>query len=485
MMKFDKQAIDAKVREGIPFEHRWHNRFHLEMPFGLINDPNGLAFHQGEYHIFYQWNPLGCEHKNKCWAHVKTRDFVNYTMPELAMWPTDEHDKDGCYSGCGFVEDGALKVLYTCNAKDEQGVRTAAQRVGTFSGGKVRKEDILVPGNPEGYTAHFRDPYVFYRRGKKYFVLGGQTKEERGCALIYREDADGWTFLGELKTKMTEAEEKFGYMWECPGMLRFGTHDVLLLCPQGLPEKEFKYQNIYQSGYFAGHVSLDSMEMYHGRFQELDKGFDFYAPQVFQHEGRHILLGWMGMPDKDGEYPTREKGWMYSLTMPRALTLRQGHIYSRPVKEMRALRVDESVVDIDAEQVSSFSESLSDGAEILLDFQLGEAQQLDLELVYGLEKLVFHYDRTTQVMTIDRDGMKLGGRGKRRFKLYVDDVLNIQLFVDKTAVEAFFQHGEEVASLFVFPEKHILPEFHVQADVPMESVSGRIWELDAVKFRVC
>ena len=85
MEKFDKAAIDARVREGMPFSHRWHNRFHLEMPFGLINDPNGLTYYKDEYHIFYQWNPLGVVHKNKCWAHTKTRDFVHYTVPELSL----------------------------------------------------------------------------------------------------------------------------------------------------------------------------------------------------------------------------------------------------------------------------------------------------------------------------------------------------------------------------------------------------------------
>ena len=82
----------------------------------------------------------------------------------------------------------------------------------------------------------------------------------------------------------------------------------LIFCPQGLEAREFDRQNIYQAGYIAGHLSLDSMDMMqHTKFQELDHGFDFYAPQVVQHEGRHILLGWMGMPDKDAEYPTSEK----------------------------------------------------------------------------------------------------------------------------------------------------------------------------------
>ena len=145
MEKFDKKAIDAKVAAGFPLTDRWHNRFHLEMPFGLINDPNGMTFANGEYHIFYQWNPLGCEHKNKCWAHVKTRDFVHYSLPELSLWPSDEHDKDGCYSGCGFTEKGEVRVFYTCNAKND-GVRTPAQRLGTLQAdGHVEKDEIVVP----------------------------------------------------------------------------------------------------------------------------------------------------------------------------------------------------------------------------------------------------------------------------------------------------------------------------------------------------
>ena len=483
MEKFDVKAINKKIRDNIPFTHRWHNRFHIEMPFGLINDPNGLTFCDGEYHIFYQWNPLGTVHKNKCWAHTATRDFVNYRMPTLAMHPTDEHDKDGCYSGCGFTEGGGLRVLYTCNAKDENGVRTPAQRLGTYDGSMIRKDEIVVPKEEAGYTAHYRDPYVFWRHGQKHFVLGAQTENKRGCVVVYRENDDGkWEFLGELKTKMSETPEKFGYMWECPALLRFGDYDVLLCCPQGLPAKDFKYQNAHQSGYFAGHASLDSMEMYHGRFTELDRGFDFYAPQVFSHGGRHIMLGWMGMPDCDVDYPTAEKGWMFSLTMPRVLTLRQGHIFAQPAKELRALRIEENAVDIDAQESQDIAVPLGEGAEILLDIEFGKAQIVDLELVYGLEKTILHYDKKAQVMSIDRSNMKLGGRGKRRFKLFADETLEVKLFVDRTAIEAFFEHGEEVASFFVFPEKNILPEFVIKSDEPLQSVTGRVWDMATIKF---
>ena len=474
----NKAEIDQKVRKSLPFTHRWHNRFHLEMPFGLINDPNGLIFYKNEYHIFYQWNPLGCEHKNKSWGHVRTRDFIHYTRPELALWPTDAHDKDGCYSGCAYAAE-SLRVIYTGNAKDAEGNRSSCQRLGTLlPDGTIQKDAIIIPGPPPGYTAHFRDPYRFRRGNKSYLVLGAQTADKRGCVLLYGEQADGWQFLGELATRLGH----FGYMWECPNMLQFGDHDVLLFCPQGIKEEDYKYQNLYQCGYITGHFSPSAKELLHGRFHELDKGFDFYAPQVCRHEGRNILVGWMGMPDRDEEYPTAECGWQYTLTMPRSLTLRQGQIYAQPARELEALRIEDTTQELSAQQERRISASLPEGAEILLDIDLGEINELHFDLLYGLEKIRLTYDRKTQVMTIDRRGMKYGGHGQRSFRLFAEDHLALHLFVDKTAIEAFFQHGEKTASFLVFPEKNILPELFIEADSPMENLTGQIWQLDNIKF---
>ena len=194
------------------------------------------------------------------------------------------------------------------------------------------------------------------------------------------------------------------------------------------------------------------------------------------------MLGWMGMPDKDSDYPTAEQGWMYSLTMPRELTLRQGHIYSKPAREMKALRIEETAMSLDSDSTDELICGLYDTSEIILDISLGEAHRVSVELVYGLEKTVIAYDTQEQACTIDRSGMKLGGKGKRKFRLYADGVLSLHLFVDRTAVEAFFQHGEEAASFFLFPEKNIQPELRIYSDADMESVSGRIWELDSYKF---
>lgn len=472
---FDKETIDAKVREGFPLAHRWHNDFHLEMPFGLVNDPNGISWHAGKYHIFFQWNPLGVEHKHKCWGHVETADFVHYRLPVLALWPSDVHDKDGCYSGAGFVEDGVLRLVYTCNRKEDD-VRTPAQRLASWQGEKevARKDEIIIEHEPPGYTAHFRDPSRFCKDGREFLVLGAQTEAEKGRAVLYEKKADGWKLAGEIETELSD----FGYMWECPTLLPLPEGDVLFFSPQGLPAEEYRWQNLYQSGYVAGKLDLASLKFRHGDFHELDRGFDFYAPQVFSHEGRVLLFGWMGMPEREEEYPTAAEGWLFSLTMPRELHLRDGKIFSAPPEEMKALRKGAAQV-FEAAGTEAFGQALAPKSEVELEIAFGEAQEVCIDLDYKEtgERMRLSYARNTAVMTLDREGMKLGGRGVRRFRLEAADSLKLQIYQDKTAIEVFFQEGAEAASFFVFPTEDVCPELRISADGKLGKIEGKMWEL--------
>ena len=503
--KFKKAEVDAHVREVIPFTHYWHNNFHIDAPFSLISDPNGLCNCDGTYHIFCQWNPVPENqnwHKNKSWMHTSTKDFIHYTMPELSLWPTDIHDKDGCHSGCGFVENGKVRVFYTCNARDENYIRTVAQRYGTLQeDGSITKDEIQLKGNPEGYTAHFRDPNFFYRNGKRYFAMAAQrmsdmsksSRPTNGATLIYAEENDGWKLLGEVKTDYYD----FGYMWECPNILQYGDYDVMICCPQGVPHEEYQYQNHCLAGYFVGHLSLDSMEMMHGKFQELDMGFDFYSPQIFYHDGRYIMVGWIGMPDLVDSVASAKDGWLYSLTMPRVLTLKQGHLYSEPVEEIKNLRNLDTQIKVDSANVSEFKETLPKSSEVKLNLTYGKASEFNITLDYDGEQVTLDYDRKTQVMTISREGMKLGGKGIRPFtdgkntdvnlgirkiKMFTNQDISIDMFIDHTAIEIFFQNGETVATFLVYPEKDVAPTMTIKADENFEAIKGNIWEMNAIKY---
>lgn len=419
----------------------WHNAFHLEMQMGLINDPNGLCWQDGKYQVFCQWNPTGCTHANKHWAYMETPDFVNYTLPRLALAPVNDFDKNGCYSGSARVRNGRMEIFYTANLKDEAGVRYPRQILAVKNpGGSFAKVRVLIDAVPAGYTAHFRDPYIFTHSGRSFMVLGAQRENLTGCAIIYEEQGENnWVLRGELKTRLQD----FGYMWECPNMLTVDGHDIFLFCPQGLEPEGHKYNNLFQAGYLMGSFNPDTLEFNHGGFIELDGGFDYYAPQVLVHEGRNILIGWIGMPDRLAEYPTDREGWIHSLTMPRELHVQDGRLYQLPIKGLAALEGEATVAAGDCAEVSVPS-------RISLSVEVQEAWEGRLH--FGDEVLAISYAKETQEVCIDRTGLQLGGQGKRYFRVQPEgDKLELELYLDHSILEVYAKDGQACATACYFP----------------------------------
>ena len=416
---------------------QWHNKFHLEMPKGLVNDPNGLCYHQGKYQIFFQWNPFGCEHKHKHWTYTQTTNFINYTKPQIALAPVDKFDKDGCYSGSARSKNNKLEIIYTANLKDEQNIRYPRQvLVKQDDDGKFIKEKIIIDTVPKGYTTHFRDPYIFTKNNRSFIILGAQRENLTGCALIYEEIDENWIFRGELKTQLTD----FGYMWECPNLFTIDDKDILVFCPQGLKAQKYQYQNLYQAGYLIGQFNPDTLEFTHGEFHEFDMGFDFYAPQVLVHENRHILIGWVGMPDKLQDYPTINDGWVHSLTLPRELILKNDKLYQRPISELNELNQN-TTTKINTDKIS-----LSANKKLEISIPLKDISSWQGKLKFNDEYILLTYDKNTSVFTIDRNQLKLGGKGIRQFLVKAQDELNLSVYIDNSIIELYLQDGEYYAT---------------------------------------
>lgn len=421
---------------------QWHNKFHLEMPKGLVNDPNGLCYHQGKYQIFFQWNPFGCEHKHKHWAYTQTTDFINYTKPQIALAPIDKFDKDGCYSGSARSKNNKLEIIYTANLKDEQNIRYPRQvLVKQNDDGEFIKEKIIIDTVPKGYTTHFRDPYIFTKSNRSFIILGAQRENLTGCALIYEEIDENWIFRGELKTQLTD----FGYMWECPNLFTIDDKDILVFCPQGLKAQKYQYQNLYQAGYLIGQFNPDTLEFTHGEFHEFDMGFDFYAPQVLVHENRHILIGWVGMPDKLQDYPTINDGWVHSLTLPRELILKNDKLYQRPISELNELNQN-ATTKINTDKIS-----LSANKKLEISIPLKDISSWQGKLKFNDEYILLTYDKNTSVFTIDRNQLKLGGKGIRQFLVKAQDELNLSIYIDNSIIELYLQDGEYYATFCYYP----------------------------------
>ena len=214
-------------------------------------------------------------------------------------------------------------------------------------------------------------------------------------------------------------------------------------------------------------------------------GFDFYAPQVFKDEkGRNILIGWMGLPEKEEFHCSRENGWIFSLTIPRELTLKNGILHQNPIEEMRKLRGDKivSLKNIIIEDLN-FNEVKENSYELKLDIERREASKIKINFMESNEEHTsLIYDFKKEICIIDRNSMINGEKGIRKFKLHSNGNLKINMFVDKSSVEIYFQDGIEVASLKLYPKKDSFNLSLKSEEGKIKINSLSIWEMNEVNY---
>ncbi|WP_318505760.1 sucrose-6-phosphate hydrolase [Bacillus sp. T3] len=435
----------------------WRQSFHVQPVTGLLNDPNGFAFYNGEYHLFYQWFPLGPIHGLKHWYHTKSKDLVHWENIGMAIEPSNEYDSHGVYSGSGIEHDGKLFLLYTGNTRDENWNRHPYQCLAVMdqNGHITKMETPVIADIPVGYTDHYRDPKVWRAGDEYYAVIGAQRENKTGCVVLYRSpDLKQWQFAGEMNTTLAE----FGYMWECPDYFELDGQGVFLFSPQGLKAEGDCYKNIYQSGYVLGRpLDLVTNELIHGDFHELDRGFDFYAPQTTQDpNGRRILVGWMGLPEI--EYPTDQNGWAHCLTLPRELSVKGEKVIQQPVAELELLRREKAegniIVDNESATIEGFTGEVY---ELVTEFFASTAEEFGIELRVGQnEKTVIKYNRVEKksFLTGTQSGKAFAEEFGTIRKCGVDtETVAFRVFVDVSSVEVFVNNGEEVFTGRIFPGK--------------------------------
>lgn len=453
ILSLKEQAMNqiAKYNKRVT-EDPFRLDYHLMPPVGLLNDPNGFVYFKGQYHIFYQWNPFATDHTAKFWGHYISADLVHWTFEPIALAPDSWFDKNGCYSGSAIVIDDKLYLFYTGNVKDEAGNREAYQCMAISEDGIHFEKKGPVVYRPEGYTGHFRDPKVFKANDHWYMVIGAQTLEENGEVVIFSsKDLENWTFQGPLAGNDMNGLDDFGYMWECPDLFKLNEKDILIISPQGLEAEGYKYNNIFQSGYFSGTASLKTMTFEHGDFNELDRGFDFYAPQTMLDEkGRQLLFAWMGNADEAGtEHPTERYHWIHSLTLPRQLEWKNDRLYQTPVKELEKLRKDgQFYQDVIIYNQEVELENIN-GNVLELFIKINESNIQDFSIRIGNQTYII-FNQSNNIFTFQRKSLTHSQLESRH--CHLDDLRNIHIFKDTSSIEIFINNGEEVFSSRLFDQ---------------------------------
>ena len=439
----------------------WRQKYHIQGIVGLINDPNGFSQFNGKYHMFYQWNPLGTNHKNKTWAHSVSSDLLNWGRLETALRPDTWYSKDGVYSGSAIVDDDKLYLFYTGNVKDSEGNRESYQCLAVSSDGEnFERWEPSIVNQPDGYTRHIRDPKIWKKDGKFYAVIGIQSKNLEGKAVLYSsENIKDWKFEGEIAGANHGKIKDFGFMWECPDYFQLKDEktgeikDLLVFSPQGLEPEGDLYNNKYQTGYLFGKLDYEKPEFeILSDFVEIDRGHDFYAPQSMEDgKGRRLIVGWMGIPEEE-DFPTVKNKWLHCLTLPRELKVIDGKLYQVPINEMESIRGEK------IEFSGKVTGEVKVGTGVTYELK---AKFTDFNSDFGLKlrtgknsETVLKFDYNDKKFVLDRT--KGEQPDKRLRKVYLGDIseLELTIFVDNSSVEVFINGGQEVFSSRIFPEKN-------------------------------
>ena len=433
---------------------KWRQGFHLEPPQGWLNDPNGLCFFGGYYHVYFQYAPDNADGSGKkCWGHYRSPDMLKWEFTGTVLFPDTPDDKDGVYSGSAAVSGDVLHLFYTGNVKEEgdhdyitSGRGANVIHVSTKDGVHMSSKEVLLRNSdyPDFCSCHVRDPKVWFENGSWHMVLGARTLDNKGCVLFYTsDDLTDWKYFG------SRSIPDFGYMWECPDVFKVNGHRYLSVAPQGLEHSDTKYQNVYQAGYFHYDSRLRS-------FTEWDMGFDFYAPQTFEApDDRRIIIGWMGIGDIPYNNPTVSLGYQHCLTLPREISADDdGVLLQNPVRELLALRGENRALNFGESRKMKLPFELT--ANVNGPFSITLDNSAELNWDGGVFELRFADEKFG------------GGRTSRKAPLM--KCTDIRIMTDKSSLEIYLDGGRKVLSSRMYPDDDSI-------SISANGLDARLYEL--------
>lgn len=430
----------------------------------------------------------------------------------------------GCCSGTAIEIDGKLYLIYTAAQPERQRQCVAVSEDGIhFTKLKENPVLVAEDLSPEVCTRDFRDPKII-KKGDWYYVLagtriidpdnpiyfsggssdgdetvygmhesvhGGSNRYLRkridisggtkpnvsaevlggeleasgyGNIILFRtKDLKQWEYCGKLIYSEDGFENEFYELdgvYECPDIVEFQDRELVFSSPQNLPRLNDEFENLHSTLYLDGNLDYETGRLTVRSINEIDGGFDFYAPQVMNlPDGRKIMIAWKEMWDRS--YPTRELGWVGTYTLPRELSYHDGHLYQTPVREIEKYQTNEVTMEnISVSNGSKKPDGIS-GTCIRIDavFANVDAKSYGIKVFCGTDhETVISYDVSKSAVIFDRtkSGEEIKGReGNVNIRTTVIDDegdLKLSLFLDQSSLEVFVNDGRYVMSGNVFPD---------------------------------
>lgn len=461
----------------------WRFHYHIQTPTGLLNDPNGFSYFNGEWHLFYQFYPMGPVHGKKSWYHLTSKNLIDWESHGIAIFPDSPYDSHGAYSGSALPLEDKLFIMYTGNVRNKNWERHPYQIGMTMDKDGIFSNKVpLIDKQPTNITEHFRDPQIFRYHHHYLMLIGAQKEDETGTMLLYRsDDLQHFENLGELNIQ----HHDLGYMVECPNLVFIDDRPVLLFCPQGMSKKTSFYENIYPNSYVIGE-HLDETTVSLGQtssIENLDEGFDVYATQAFNApDGRALAISWIGLPDIS--YPSDKEGWAHCLSLVKTLQLKENHLYQYPVEETKQLRQTKQSLSASI-HADTFTTIATDQTCYELHTCVANNDILDLALFADSQTqhaLHLVIDAKQHQVTLDRGtvGEAFATEfGTTRTCSVEEGDIEVTIFADTSVVEIYINHGYRTMTARFFPEAN---QTIISAKGSAKTFTGTLYTLRNAKL---
>ncbi len=475
----EKIKIDSSELYKEPFRPQ----FHFSPEKKWMNDPNGMVYYKGIYHLFYQYYPDDIVWGPMHWGHATSKDLINWTHKKIALFP----DKLGLIfsgsavvdidntSGLGTKENPPMIAIFTYhNMEGEKAGRSDYQTQGlaySLDEGETWTKYERNPIVNNQVLKDFRDPKVFWNETTKIWnmvlVAGDHAKFYTSKNLI------SWT----LESEFGKNVGAHGGVWECPDIFKLKVADsneekwvLLISINPGAPNGGSGTQ------YFIGDFDGKTFKTSQKDIKWIDNGADNYAGVTYNNtpDNKRIFIGWMSNWSYARNTPT--KNWRSAMTLPRELSLAKindnyvlKNIPVDPFKKQQATAFSKDKITLKPNQKTTFDYQYLNQSQVQLN-----AKNENLKLVFSndvKDSLVINYDSKQKTFSVDRrhSGLvnfeKSFGEKIHNTKIpnITTETINYQIILDWSSIEIFLNGGVYSFTEQIFPNKQYTT-FSIQSD---------------------
>ena len=472
------------------YDQPFRPQVHFSPQKNWTNDPNGLVYYKGEYHLFYQYNPFGDEWGHMSWGHAVSSDLLHWRELPVAI---PEQDGIMIFTGSVVVDRGnssglcaakseCLVAVYTGHGNTPEGIRQTQNVAYSRDQGRTWTR---YRGNPvlDLHMTDFRDPSVSWDEMAHHWVMAVSLPKEHKVRFYSSPNLIAWTQLSDFGPA--------GYVtgdWECPDLLQVpaangkgGIWALKVGLNPGAPQGGSGEQ--YFLGQFDGKTFTVSKEP--GSHGLTNYGKDDYCAISYNglpKTDKPVLLGWMNNWQYAAKLPTSP--WRGQMSLPRRLSLLQDSaglaLKQEPV--IAALRGDSRAVSL-----TSGSGSLVEEAPYELDLQFDASsaeafgiriysdEQHWTEIGFDRQKREFYIDRT-------KSGLEIASDFPVRTKAPViaERPYDLKLIVDRSSVEAYAQNGTIAMTDLIYPPSQQSRIQVFSSNGKPVAATGRLWKLNSI-----